>query len=166
MEQAHPLSIEHVSQQQQIHNIVRSMKNLDAKLPTQDRFIQSRNDLQNLSDVFKIIPQKNDASIFFEKSHPNKIVLNLIQGNAFARKKLPRTFNDFDNLLLGRHKSAKAKVIRKIEKKPFKILDAPELEDDYYFNVLDWNDRNFIGIGLAHSLYTWQYETGKVSKVV
>lgn len=28
---------------------------------------------------------------------------------------------------------------RKISKTPFKILDAPALQDDFYLNLLDWS---------------------------
>ena len=31
------------------------------------------------------------------------------------------------------------RVVRKIQKHPVKILDAPDMRDDFYYNVLDWN---------------------------
>jgi hypothetical protein len=45
-------------------------------------------------------------------------------------------------------------VERKVMKKninlsPEKILDAPDLKDDYYLNLLDWSSRGLLSIGLG-----------------
>ena len=42
---------------------------------------------------------------------------------------------------------------RKVNKKPYKILDAPNLQDDFYLNLLDWSDNNQIAVALDSSLY-------------
>jgi cell division cycle 20-like protein 1 (cofactor of APC complex) len=31
---------------------------------------------------------------------------------------------------------------RKIAKTPFKVLDAPALQDDFYLNLVDWSSQN------------------------
>jgi len=36
------------------------------------------------------------------------------------------------------------KPIRKIPKVPFKVLDAPELQDDFYLNLVDWSSSNIL----------------------
>ena len=38
---------------------------------------------------------------------------------------------------------------RVIQPHPEKILDAPELKDDYYLNLLDWGSKGILAIGLA-----------------
>lgn len=45
--------------------------------------------------------------------------------------------------------------MRKVNKKPYKILDAPNLQDDFYLNLLDWSDRNQIAVALDASVYLW-----------
>ena len=45
------------------------------------------------------------------------------------------------------------KVIRKINKMPFKVLDAPQLEDDYYLNLVDWSSENVLAVGLRRAVY-------------
>ena len=30
-----------------------------------------------------------------------------------------------------------------------KILDAPEIKDDYYLNLLDWSSKGVLAIGLS-----------------
>ena len=54
-----------------------------------------------------------------------------------------------DNTLLPMKKT------RKISKIPNKVLDAPELRDDFYLNVVDWSDSNNLGIALTQSVYIW-----------
>lgn len=38
---------------------------------------------------------------------------------------------------------------RKIAKVPFKVLDAPQLQDDFYLNLVDWSASNCLSVGLA-----------------
>ena len=42
---------------------------------------------------------------------------------------------------------------RRIPKAPFKILDAPALQDDFYLNVLDWSTQDVLAVGLLNSVY-------------
>ncbi len=44
---------------------------------------------------------------------------------------------------------------RRIPRKPDRILDAPDLLDDYYLNLLDWSLSNRLAVCLGHSLYLW-----------
>ena len=54
---------------------------------------------------------------------------------------------------------------RRIPKTPYKILDAPSLADDFYLNLLDWSESNYLVVGLACSVYVWNACTSKVSKL-
>lgn len=42
----------------------------------------------------------------------------------------------------------KAQIKKNIKTEPEKILDAPELKDDYYLNLLDWGSKGQLAIGL------------------
>jgi hypothetical protein len=42
----------------------------------------------------------------------------------------------------------KTQVKKIIKPEPEKILDAPELKDDYYLNLLDWSSKGQLAIGL------------------
>ncbi|GAA5867329.1 hypothetical protein JCM3774_003548 [Rhodotorula dairenensis] len=57
------------------------------------------------------------------------------------------------------------KPIRQVSKVPFKVLDAPELADDYYLNLVDWSSTNVLGVGLGSSVYTWSAQTSEVKKL-
>jgi cell division cycle protein 20 (cofactor of APC complex) len=45
---------------------------------------------------------------------------------------------------------------------PCRVLDAPELLDDYYLNLLSWSNQNVIAIALKNSLYLWNASDGEV----
>ena len=47
------------------------------------------------------------------------------------------------------------KPVRKIAKVPFKVLDAPQLQDDFYLNLVDWSSSNVLAVGLSGSVYIW-----------
>ncbi|KAK9456111.1 WD40-repeat-containing domain protein [Dipodascopsis uninucleata] len=57
------------------------------------------------------------------------------------------------------------KQLRSISKVPFRVLDAPELADDFYLNLVDWSSTNVLGVGLARSVYLWNAVSGSVSKL-
>eukprot|EP00002_Diphylleia_rotans_P024917 TRINITY_DN4921_c0_g1_i2.p1 TRINITY_DN4921_c0_g1~~TRINITY_DN4921_c0_g1_i2.p1 ORF type:complete len:547 (-),score=110.84 TRINITY_DN4921_c0_g1_i2:336-1976(-) len=54
---------------------------------------------------------------------------------------------------------------RKISKIPYKILDAPSLQDDFYLNILDWSGLNMIAVGLKDKVYFWNPITARVSQL-
>ncbi|EHY57343.1 substrate-specific activator of APC-dependent proteolysis [Exophiala dermatitidis] len=54
---------------------------------------------------------------------------------------------------------------RPIAKVPFKVLDAPELADDFYLNLVDWGSANILGVGLGSCVYMWNSTTGKVTQL-
>lgn len=54
---------------------------------------------------------------------------------------------------------------RRVPKAPFKVLDAPELEDDFYLNLMDWSSTNLLAVGLKHCVYLWSAVTTQVGRV-
>ncbi|RIB22307.1 hypothetical protein C2G38_1007703 [Gigaspora rosea] len=38
---------------------------------------------------------------------------------------------------------------RYISRTPYKVLDAPDLQDDFYLNLVDWSSTNVLGVGLV-----------------
>ncbi|KAL7615301.1 hypothetical protein Lser_V15G09145 [Lactuca serriola] len=44
---------------------------------------------------------------------------------------------------------------RKLPKKESRILDAPDLRDDFYMNIMDWGKNNILAIALGRRLYLW-----------
>ncbi|PKS11630.1 hypothetical protein jhhlp_001781 [Lomentospora prolificans] len=54
---------------------------------------------------------------------------------------------------------------RAVSKVPYKVLDAPELADDFYLNLVDWGSANVLGVGLGSSVYMWNAQTSRVNKL-
>jgi len=54
---------------------------------------------------------------------------------------------------------------RRIPKIPFKVLDAPSLQDDFYLNLVDWSSLNVLAVGLGSCVYLWSAFTSKVTKL-
>ena len=49
---------------------------------------------------------------------------------------------------------------------PERILDAPELLDDYYLNLLDWSSTNVLGVALGDSIYLWNATDGAIQQLM
>ena len=45
----------------------------------------------------------------------------------------------------------------RIPRNPYVILDAPDLLNDVYANVIDWSIHNVLGVGLGDSVHLWNW---------
>ena len=57
------------------------------------------------------------------------------------------------------------KTPRAVAKVPYKVLDAPDLADDFYLNLVDWGSQNMLGVGLGSCVYMWNSNSGRVTKL-
>lgn len=57
-------------------------------------------------------------------------------------------------------------AVRKIARVPYKVLDAPQLTDDFYLNLLDWSSGNVLAVGLGNCVYMWNASTSRVTKLL
>jgi cell division cycle 20-like protein 1 (cofactor of APC complex) len=55
--------------------------------------------------------------------------------------------------------------LRSVCKTPYRVLDAPELADDFYLNLVDWSSTNVLGVGLGSCVYLWTAHNAAVSKL-
>lgn len=61
---------------------------------------------------------------------------------------------------------ASAKVgSRYIPQAPDRILDAPDIIDDYYLNLIDWSPNNILAAALGSTVYLWNAATGKIEEL-
>ncbi|CAK0833272.1 unnamed protein product, partial [Prorocentrum cordatum] len=81
----------------------------------------------------------------------------LSQGGAFSLSPVPLHGHD----VLGTPRRAP----RKIARVPFKVLDAPQLQDDFYLNLVDWSAANVLSVGLHSCVYLWSAHTSRVTKL-
>lgn len=144
--------------------------------PKQDRFIPNRGamDLSNRPLYLK----ENDSSAANTQSPTrtefNKALAdNLGQSDhrvlAF-KKKAPKPVDGFQSSLKvvytqNKSKQKMVKRTRHISSAPERILDAPDLLDDYYLNLIDWGAANILAVALGGTVYLWDAEKGKIQEL-
>ena len=129
------------------------------------------NSKKNLDDKNKIEMDKINNLIYFENLKKNendkkekKNIKNETEDeiyrqiNSFYRKKEKNILSQEKN-----YGVEYDKIYRKIPKTPFRILDAPNLVDDFYLNLLDWGKENIIAVALSDELYLWNDNNAKSS---
>lgn len=62
--------------------------------------------------------------------------------------------------------SAAKKTMRHIPQVPERILDAPEIVNDYYLNLLDWSANNFLAVALGPHIYLWNAANGEIQQLL
>jgi cell division cycle protein 20 (cofactor of APC complex) len=55
---------------------------------------------------------------------------------------------------------------RTLPQNPDKILDAPELLNDYYLNLLDWGASNVLAVCLGQSVYLWNAGNSEIKQLL
>jgi cell division cycle protein 20 (cofactor of APC complex) len=65
-----------------------------------------------------------------------------------------------------RKKSSNSKLVhRQISSAPARILDAPDMLDDYYLNLLSWSDTNVLAVALEKTVYLWDAGSGNITEL-
>lgn len=129
-----------------------------------DRFIPSKKDLSQLEIGLQTAEHPADENIRSNLgARPEQpglrhrlLKYGLVHGGSLGDGRTP-----FSQELLGLNAP-----LRKIRPEPFKVLDAPFLQDDFYLNVLDWSRKNVLGVGLGNAVYTWNFVTNDVAKLL
>ena len=62
--------------------------------------------------------------------------------------------------------SVNQKIMRKVPSSPVRILDAPDIVDDYYLNLISWSKDNILAVALAQSVYLWNATTGEIQHLL
>ncbi|KAF8305245.1 WD40 repeat-like protein [Clavulina sp. PMI_390] len=61
-----------------------------------------------------------------------------------------------------RYLNERCKPYRSICSTAYKVLDAPELEDNFYLNLVDWGKHDKLTVGLKNSVYIYNVQTAVV----
>ena len=126
------------------------------------------NSNKNIKDKSNIEMNKNNNLNIFENNKKNKYYdEEMKNNNDDAEDDIYAHLNSFyrkEKNILSKDKyyaSEYNKIFRKIPKTPVRILDAPNLVDDYYLNLLDWGKENIIAVALSEELYLWNDNNAK-----
>lgn len=103
-------------------------------------------------------PQRQAGNLFTyqspSKSRPNSSSMN-VQNELYS---ISPVRADTQSLLL-----SPPKKTRNIPKIPARVLDAPDLADDFYLNLVDWGSQDILAVGLGSSVYLWDGASGTVN---
>ncbi|CAN9503440.1 unnamed protein product [Ophioblennius macclurei] len=58
---------------------------------------------------------------------------------------------------------ASMKKTRYISSRPDRVLDAPDVRNDFYLNLLDWSNQNLLAVALHNNVYLWDATRGDVT---
>lgn len=64
-----------------------------------------------------------------------------------------------------RSSSSAARPTRHIPSAPVRILDAPDLLDDYYLNLLSWGTNDVLAVALGQCVYLWNAKSGDITEL-
>eukprot|EP00316_Scyphosphaera_apsteinii_P008357 CAMPEP_0119346228 /NCGR_PEP_ID=MMETSP1333-20130426/107897_1 /TAXON_ID=418940 /ORGANISM="Scyphosphaera apsteinii, Strain RCC1455" /LENGTH=477 /DNA_ID=CAMNT_0007358727 /DNA_START=60 /DNA_END=1493 /DNA_ORIENTATION=- len=147
-----------------------------------DRFIPQRSAMDLDVSHFELTRCCTDENAGVNASpakeeYKKELALNLFAGNASNKvlafkSKTPRPAEDHQHslrVLFTQNRDAgllPKRYSRHIPQAPERILDAPELLDDYYLNLLDWNASNVLGVALGDSIYLWNATDGSITQLM
>ncbi|KAK4835306.1 hypothetical protein QYF36_008099 [Acer negundo] len=163
-----------------------------SKCPLQEQFLRRRNSKENLD---RFIPNRSAMDFDFAhymlneakkgKENPNSVISS--PAREAYRRQLAETFNMNRTRILAFKNKAPTPVElipqshsltssvnqpklvkqrRHIPQTSEKTLDAPDLVDDYYLNLLDWGSSNVLAIALGSTVYLWDASTASTSELV
>jgi cell division cycle 20-like protein 1 (cofactor of APC complex) len=123
------------------------IKNSNELLRTKNKINKNKNNL-NISPIL-YEPQNQINSIFNENNNRSNsdLIFQFIDASSNKRNVLP----DTDYLLA--NYSCNNIYKRKINLIPERILDAPNLVDDYYLNLLEWGRANILAVALGPEIF-------------
>lgn len=58
------------------------------------------------------------------------------------------------------------KKIRSLPSNPEKVLDAPNVKNDFYLQLMDWNRNNLLALALTDDLYIWNAATNEATELL
>jgi cell division cycle protein 20 (cofactor of APC complex) len=58
------------------------------------------------------------------------------------------------------------KMFRHIPQAPERTLDAPDMLDDYYLNLLDWSSNNVLAVALGMTVYLWDATSSSIEELM
>ena len=152
-------------------NKIKESKNKTTKINTITSLLYEpsqpeREDRQN--NIFQnfLFNEENISDVTSNNSNNktnNEMLFQYIETTSNKRNILP----DVDYLLA--NYSTNNNIKRKINLTPERILDAPNLVDDYYLNLLEWGVSNTLAVALGPEIYLWNgdtYETSLLMSII
>lgn len=153
------------------HRPDKSPRNL-RKTPN-DRFIPNRDAMDNYGWTLHNFNNENLAPAEEEKdAFKSKLAQALFEADDLNNKilsfkqKPPKLCSEQQSLRVlytqNKIRERRKRVQRHITTTPERILDAPELVDDFYLNLIHWSSQDILAVALGPSIYLWDACTGQI----
>lgn len=131
-----------------------------------DRYIPNRNGM-DFEKSHYLMTQANRLGQENDSVLREKLSSNLDQMLCYTDNKRPTQEGQANNLKVvyssSKSGASTKKAARVIPSQPEKILDAPELINDWYLNLLSWNNSNILAVALNSAVYLWNATTGGIA---
>ncbi|PON71073.1 Guanine nucleotide-binding protein, beta subunit [Parasponia andersonii] len=144
-----------------------------------DRFIPNRS-LMDLDQAHSLLtnrtkPNRNsDFGELYRRKLEDQLTLDS-QGNPFrmlvfrgSPKSSRRSIRCVDEMRRDEAEELHSKnnkyKFRSLPKGEARILDAPNIKNDFYMNIMDWGNNNILAVALGSDLYLWNSKTKRVEK--
>jgi cell division cycle 20-like protein 1 (cofactor of APC complex) len=119
--------------------------------------------IKNLTTTFNKMSSDKKINKPYSKTKNINYKIRYHQANKLLKKQLfeestnkKKNFSSFLNLEIEEKESTLNYLRQKnIPKTAYKVLDAPNLKDDFYLHLLDWSSHNILAVGLENKLYIW-----------
>ncbi|XP_020638845.1 cell division cycle protein 20 homolog isoform X1 [Pogona vitticeps] len=142
-----------------------------------DRYIPNRSAMQ--MDVANFLLTKEDSSddTPTKKEHQKAWAMNL-NGYDVEEAKILRLSGKRLNAPEGYQNNLKVLYSQKstpgstrkngryIASMSDRILDAPDIRNDYYLNLIDWSSLNFLAVVLDKTVYLWNYDSREIIQLM
>ncbi|WCJ42322.1 Cell division cycle 20.1 cofactor of APC complex [Euphorbia peplus] len=133
--------------------------------------IQRRN--SNNENLDRFIPNRSAMDMDFahymvtEGNKKESLNMNRTRILAFKNKApAPVEMIPQDHISSANVQPKSVKPRRHIPQTSERTLDAPDLVDDFYLNLLDWGSSNVLAIALGSTIYLWDASDGSTSELV
>ncbi|KAI4351186.1 hypothetical protein L6164_005566 [Bauhinia variegata] len=146
-----------------------------------DRFIPNRS-LMDLDQAHSLLTNRTTKKVRnenFNEFYRQKIDENLTldsEGRPFrilvfrgspksSRKSIRHIDEMREEEMVALQNSTKKNQFRRLPKTEDRILDAPNIRNDYYLNIMDWGKNNILAVALDSDLYLWNADNRNVLKL-
>lgn len=149
-----------------------------AKTPTADRFIPSRSGSNFELAHYKLTQDENEVEESPAKKELQRVMCENLHGTDITQQKIlsyknkaPSAPEGFQNPMRVIYTQTKTPASvkqssRYIPQAPERILDAPDIIDDYYLNLMDWGGNNILAAALGANVYLWNAGTGNIDPLL
>eukprot|EP01127_Copromyxa_protea_P011116 TRINITY_DN2776_c0_g3_i1.p1 TRINITY_DN2776_c0_g3~~TRINITY_DN2776_c0_g3_i1.p1 ORF type:complete len:460 (-),score=98.94 TRINITY_DN2776_c0_g3_i1:217-1521(-) len=147
------------------------------RLATPDRFIPMRESRDQRHYLLNTPTEEaghlSPSQKVFNESLAKSVLSTVPSSNNILSFQSPvnkRKMESFEQTLKQLHRSRSISSTnmphRTLPAGPDTILDAPDIVDDYYLNLLDWSSDNVLAIALGSAVYLWNGDTKETSVLV